>query len=54
MLDDLSYFNKPEAKTSVLFESIAHRCERKSLLTTVDRPFGEWDLDAGCCGRSGG
>jgi DNA replication protein DnaC len=32
-----------EAETSVLFELIAHRYERKSLLITANQPFSQWD-----------
>jgi hypothetical protein len=34
---------KSEAETSVLFELIAHRYERKSLLITANQPFSQWD-----------
>jgi DNA replication protein DnaC len=42
VLDDLCYARKDQAETSVLFELIAARYERKSLLVTANRPFGEW------------
>ena len=32
-----------EAETSVLFEPIAHRYERKSVLITATQPFSQWD-----------
>jgi hypothetical protein len=32
-----------ELETSVLFELICHRYERKSLLVTSNQPFREWD-----------
>lgn len=43
VLDDLGYVQKSEAETSVLFELIAHRYERKSLLITANQPFSQWD-----------
>ena len=43
VLDDLGYVKKSEAETSVLFELIAHRYERKSLLITANQPFSQWD-----------
>lgn len=43
ILDDLGYVKKSEAETSVLFELIAHRYERKSLLITANQPFSAWD-----------
>jgi DNA replication protein DnaC len=42
ILDDLCYVNRDQAETSVLFELIAGRYERRSLLVTANRPFGEW------------
>jgi DNA replication protein DnaC len=41
--DDLSYVEKDQAETSVLFELISARYERKSLLITANQPFGAWD-----------
>jgi len=41
-LDDLSYVRKDQAETSVLFELIAERYERKSLLITANQPFSGW------------
>ncbi len=41
--DDLSYVRKDQAETSVLFELISRRYERRSLLITANQPFGEWD-----------
>ncbi|WP_411716488.1 ATP-binding protein [Paraburkholderia caribensis] len=41
MLDDLSYALKDQAETSVLFELIAERYERRSLLTS-NLDFSEW------------
>jgi len=43
ILDDLGYVKKSEAETSVLFELIAHRYERRSLLITANQPFSQWD-----------
>ncbi|HEY9826199.1 MAG TPA: IS21-like element helper ATPase IstB [Stenomitos sp.] len=43
IIDDLGYVKKSEAETSVLFELIAHRYERKSLLITANQPFSQWD-----------
>ena len=51
IFDDLSYVSKDQAETSVLFELIAARYERRSLLITANQPFGDWgkvfpELDA--------
>jgi DNA replication protein DnaC len=43
ILDDLAYVRKDQAETSVLFELISARYERRSLLITANQPFGEWD-----------
>jgi DNA replication protein DnaC len=43
ILDDISYVSKDQAETSVLFELIGMRYERRSLLITANQPFGEWD-----------
>ncbi len=43
VIDDLGYVKKSEAETSVLFELIAHRYERKSLLITANQPFSQWN-----------
>lgn len=43
IVDDLGYVKKTEAETSVLFEVIAHRYERGSLLITANQPFSQWD-----------
>lgn len=43
ILDDLSYVEKDQAETSVLFELISARYERRSLLVTANQPFGQWD-----------
>src|SRR5450755_2141357 len=42
ILDDLTYVTKDQAETSVLFELIAARYERRSMLITANQPFGEW------------
>ncbi|WP_276519418.1 ATP-binding protein [Bradyrhizobium yuanmingense] len=42
ILDDITYVSKDQAETSVLFELIASRYERRSLLITANQPFGEW------------
>jgi len=41
ILDDLAYVTKDQAETSVLFELIGARYERRSLLVTANQPFGE-------------
>ena len=43
ILDDISYVRKDQAETSVLFELIAERYERRSLLITANQPFSSWD-----------
>ncbi len=43
LLDDLAYVTKDQAETSVLFELISARYERRSLLITANQPFGEWN-----------
>ena len=43
ILDDLGYVRKDQAETAVLFELIAERYERKSLIITCNQPFSEWD-----------
>ena len=42
ILDDLAYVTKDQAETSVLFELIAARYERRSMLITANQPFGDW------------
>ena len=42
ILDDIAYITKDQAETSVLFELIAARYERRSMLITANQPFGEW------------
>jgi DNA replication protein DnaC len=43
IIDDLGYVKKSDAETSVLFELIAHRYERRSILVTANQPFSQWD-----------
>lgn len=43
VLDDLSYVRRDQAETSVLFELIAERYERKSLAITANTPFSQWN-----------
>jgi DNA replication protein DnaC len=43
VLDDLCYVRRDQAETSALFELIAARYERRSLLVTSNHPFGSWD-----------
>lgn len=43
ILDDLAYVTKDQAETSVLFELIGARYERRSMLVTANQPFGEWE-----------
>ena len=43
VLDDIGYVKRTEAETSVLFELIAHRYERLSLVITSNHPFSDWD-----------
>jgi len=43
VIDDIGYVRKDEAETSVLFELVMHRYERKSLLVTSNQPFSEWE-----------
>ena len=42
ILDDIAYVSKDQAETSVLFELISARYERRSLLITANQPFGDW------------
>jgi DNA replication protein DnaC len=42
ILDDIAYVTKDQAETSVLFELIAARYERRSMLITANQPFAEW------------
>lgn len=43
IIDDLGYVKKSDMETSVLFELIAHRYERRSLMVTANQPFSQWD-----------
>lgn len=43
ILDDFSYVHKNQAETSVLFELIAARYERRSLFITANAAFGAWE-----------
>jgi DNA replication protein DnaC len=45
ILDDIGYVKKSdsESESQVLFELIAHRYERNSLLITTNQVFSEWD-----------
>jgi hypothetical protein len=42
ILDDLAYVTKDQAETSVLFELISARYERRSIMITAKLSFGEW------------
>jgi DNA replication protein DnaC len=42
ILDDLSYVRRDQAETSVLFELIAERYERKSIAITANTTFSQW------------
>jgi DNA replication protein DnaC len=43
ILDDFSYVRRDQAESSVLFELISERYERKSLALTANQPFSAWD-----------
>lgn len=43
ILDDIGYVKKTDSESQVLFELIAHRYERGSLLITTNQAFSEWD-----------
>jgi DNA replication protein DnaC len=43
ILDDFGYVQKDALETSVLFELICERYERKSMVITCNQPFNEWD-----------
>ena len=43
ILDDFAYVSRDQAETSVLFELISARYERRLLLITANQPFGEWN-----------
>lgn len=42
LCDDFSYVRRDQDETSVLFELIAERYERKSLAITANQPSSEW------------
>jgi len=41
--DDIAYVSKDQDESSVLFELISARYERRSILITANQPFAEWD-----------
>jgi DNA replication protein DnaC len=43
LIDGISYVRRSELETSVLFELICHRYERKSLLVPSNLPCRKWD-----------
>jgi DNA replication protein DnaC len=43
ILDDLAYVTKDQAETSVLFELVSARYERRSIMITANQPLGEWN-----------
>jgi DNA replication protein DnaC len=43
LLDGISCVRKDQAETSVLFELIAERHERRSLMITANQPFSAWN-----------
>jgi len=43
ILDDISYVRKDQAETSALFELIAARYERRSIMVTANQPFSGWE-----------
>lgn len=43
IIDDVGYVRKTEQETSVLFELIAHRYERHSMIVTSNKSFEHWD-----------
>ena len=43
ILDDFSYVRRDQAETSVLFELIAQRYERRSIALTANAPFSAWE-----------
>ena len=42
IIDDIGYVSRDQQETSVLFELIAHRYERATLIITANQPFSEW------------
>jgi len=43
ILDDITYAQKDQAETSVLFELIARRYETRSLAVAANQPFSTWE-----------
>ena len=43
VLDDISYVRRDQAETSVLFELISERYERRSIAITANQPFSAWE-----------
>lgn len=43
ILDDFGYVKKSGPETSLLFELISERYERRSIVITCNQPFQEWD-----------
>jgi len=43
ILDDLAYVTKDQPETSVLFDLISARYERRSIAITANQPFGDWN-----------
>lgn len=43
ILDDITYAQKDQAESSVLFELIARRYETRSLAIAANQPFSSWD-----------
>lgn len=43
VLDDFGYVHRDSHETSVLFELISERYERKSIIITCNQAFDEWD-----------
>src|SRR5690606_38233924 len=43
ILDDFSYVRRDQAESSVLFELISERYERKSIAITANQPLSAWD-----------
>ncbi len=43
LIDDIGYVRRDEQESSVLFELICHRYERRSVLITANQPFTAWD-----------
>ena len=43
LIDDVGYVRRDEQESSVLFELICHRYERRSILITSNQPFTAWD-----------